>query len=136
MSYELKEYLNSINYTKVNLMDTGDDVYEKKYSSFLVNKCLAPHNDTILLVNEVNRYHNIDNKMKYDFLLNTIRSRKRYAPWIKPSKQKNLEYVKEYYGYSNAKAKSVLDILNNEQIEFIKNKLSLSLIHISEPTRR
>ena len=59
MSYELKEYLNSINYTKVNIMDSGDEMYEKKYSSFLVNKCLAPHNDTILLVNEVNRYHNI-----------------------------------------------------------------------------
>ena len=123
MSYELKEYLNSINYTKVNLMDTGDDVYEKKYSSFLVNKCLAPHNDTILLVNEVNRYHNIDNKMKYDFLLNTIRSRKRYAPWIKPSKQKNLEYVKEYYGYSNAKAKVALDILDRKQLNLIKEKL-------------
>ena len=124
MSYELKEYLNSINYTKVNIMDSGDEMYEKKYSSFLVNKCLAPHNDTILLVNEMNRFHNIDSKMKYDFLLNTIRSRKRYAPWIKHSKQKNLEYVKEYYGYSNTKAKSVLDILDNEQIEFIKNKLS------------
>ena len=124
MTYELKDYLNAINHEKKNLMDTDDEMWEKKYPPFIVNKCLAPHNDTILLVNEVNRYHNIDNKMKYDFLLNTIRSRKRYAPWIKPSKQKNLEYVKEYYGYSNAKAKSVLDILNNEQIEFIKNKLS------------
>ena len=124
MAYELKEYLNSINFNKNNLMDGEDDMYEKKYSPFIVNKCLAPHNDCILLVNEMNRFHNIDSKMKYDFLLNTIRSRKRYAPWIKPSKQKNLEYVKEYYGYSNAKAKSVLDILDNEQIEFIKNKLS------------
>ena len=123
MSYELKEYLNSINYTKVNIMDSGDEMYEKKYSSFLVNKCLAPHNDTILLVNEVNRYHNIDNKMKYDFLLNTIRSRKRYAPWIKPSKQKNLEYVKEYYGYSIAKAKVALDILDKKQLNLIKEKL-------------
>ena len=124
MSYELKEYLNSINYTKVNLMDSGDDMYEKKYSSFLINKCLAPHNDTILLVNEINRYHNIDNKMKYDFLLNTIRSRKRYAPWIKPSKQKNLEYVKEYFGYNNEKARSALNILNDEQIASIKEKLN------------
>ena len=123
MSYELKEYLNSINHTKVNLMDSGDEMYEKKYSSFLVNKCLAPHNDTILLVNEMNRFHNIDNKMKYDFLLNTIRSRKRYAPWIKPSKQKNLEYVKEYYGYSNSKAKVALDILDKKQLNLIKEKL-------------
>ena len=123
--YELKEYLKAINQSKERLMDGEDEVWEKKYPAYIVNKCLAPTGkEECLLVNEMNRFHNIDNKMKYDFLLNTIRSRKRYAPWIKPSKQKNLEYVKEYYGYSNAKAKSVLDILNNEQIEFIKNKLS------------
>ena len=123
--YELKEYLKAINQSKERLMDGEDEVWEKKYPAYIVNKCLAPTGkEECLLVNEMNRFHNIDSKMKYDFLLNTIRSRKRYAPWIKPSKQKNLEYVKEYYGYSNAKAKSVLDILNNEQIEFIKNKLS------------
>ena len=123
--YELKEYLKAINQSKERLMDSEDEVWEKKYPAYIVNKCLAPTGkEECLLVNEMNRFHNIDNKMKYDFLLNTIRSRKRYAPWIKPSKQKNLEYVKEYYGYGNAKAKSVLDILSDEQIEFIKNKLS------------
>ena len=127
MSYELKEYLNSINFTKQNLMDGDDEMYEKKYSSFIVNKCLAPHNDCVLLVNEMNKHGSTlvnDKKLQYDFLLNTIRTRKRYAPWVKPSKSKNLEYAKEYYGYNNAKAKSVLDILNDEQIEFIKMKLN------------
>ena len=66
---------------------------------------------------------NVDKKLQYDFLINTIVSRKRYASWLRPSKTKNLEYVKEYYGYSNSKAKSVLDILNDEQLEFIKSKL-------------
>ena len=122
--YELKHYLKSINETKEHLLDSDDPMWEKKYSPFIINKCLAPFNDTIMLVNEMNQRHHLDSKLQYDFLLNTIRSRKRYAPWIKPSKQKNLEYVKEYYGYSNAKAKSVLDILTDEQIEFIKNKLS------------
>ena len=127
MAYELKEYLNSINFNKNNLMDGEDDMYEKKYSPFIVNKCLAPDNDCILLVNEMNRYGSVldkDKKLQYDFLLNTIRTRKRYAPWIKESKSKNLEYVKEYYGYNNSKAKSILDILNDEQIEFIKSKLN------------
>ena len=127
MAYELKEYLNSINFNKNNLMDGEDDMYEKKYIPFIVNKCLAPHNDCILLVNEMNRYGSVldkDKKLQYDFLLNTIRTRKRYAPWIKESKSKNLEYVKEYYGYNNSKAKSILDILNDEQIEFIKSKLN------------
>ena len=63
-------------------MDGEDDMYEKKYSPFIVNKCLAPHNDCVLLVNEMNRYGSVldkDKKLQYDFLLNTIRTRKRYA---------------------------------------------------------
>ncbi len=123
MAYELKEYLNSINSTKQNIMDGEDEGYEKKYPAFIINKCLAPHNDCLMLVNEMNRYSFLDKKLQYDFLLNTIVSRKRYASWLRPSKTKNLEYVKEYYGYSNSKSKSVLDILNDEQIEFIKTKL-------------
>ena len=125
--YELKQYLKAINQSKEKLMDTEDEVWEKKYPAYIVNKCLAPHNDCILLVNEMNRYGSVldkDKKLQYDFLLNTIRTRKRYAPWIRESKSKNLEYVKEYYGYNNSKAKSILDILNGEQIEFIKSKLN------------
>jgi hypothetical protein len=124
MSYELKDYLKSINETKENLMDGDDPMWEKKYSSFIINKCLAPFNDTIMLVNEINQRHHLDSKLQYDFLLNSIRSRKRYAPWVKASKLKDLEYVKEYYGYSNEKAKSALTILDNEQINAIKDSLN------------
>lgn len=123
MSYQLKDYLNSINHTKENLMDSDDPMWEKKYYPFIINKCVAPFNDTIMLVNEMNMRHHLETKLQYDFLLNTIRPKKRYAPWVKADKLKNLEYVKEYYGYSNSKAKSVLDILNDEQLEFIKSKL-------------
>ena len=124
MSYELKDYLKSINETKENLMDSDDPMWEKKYSPFIINKCLAPFNDTIMLVNEMNMRHHLDNKLQYDFLLNTIRSKKRYAPWVKADKLKDLEYVKEYYGYSNQKAKAALKILDNEQITTIKNSLN------------
>jgi hypothetical protein len=124
MSYELKEYLNSINLTKENLMDSDDPMWEKKYSSFIINKCLAPFNDTIMFVNEMNMRHHLDTKLQYDFLLNTIRSKKRYAPWVKADKLKNLEYIKEYYGYSNEKAKQALSILNDDQITTIKNSLN------------
>ena len=123
MTYELKDYLNAINHEKKNLMDTDDEVWEKKYPAFIVNKCLAPFPDTIFLVNEMNINHQLDKKLQFDFLLNSIRTRKRYTPWLKASKQKNLEYVKEYYGYSNEKAKSALKILNDEQIKTIKNSL-------------
>jgi len=124
MSYELKDYLNSLNVTKENLMDSDDPMWEKKYSPYIINKCLAPFNDTIMLVNEINMRHHLDTKLQYDFLLNTIRSKKRYAPWVKADKLKDLEYVKEYFGYSNAKAKAALQILDNEQITTIKNSLN------------
>ena len=124
MSYELKEYLNSINLTKENLMDSDDPMWEKKYYSFIINKCIAPFNDTIMLVNEMNMRHHLDTKLQYDFLLNTIRPKKRYAPWVKADKLKNLDYVKEYYGYSNEKAKQALSILNDDQITTIKNSLN------------
>ena len=127
MSYELKEYLNSINFTKQNLMDGDDEMYEKKYSSFIVNKCLAPHNDCVLLVNEMNKHGSTlvnDKKLQYDFLLNTIRPKNRFAPWVRGSKIKDLEFIKEYYGYSNEKAKVALQILSNDQIKTIKDSLS------------
>ena len=122
--YELKDYLKSINRTKEKLMDSDDELWEKKYPPFIINKCLAPFPDTVHLVNEMNVNHHLDSKLQFDFLLNSIRPRERYTPWLKAKKIKNLDYVKEYYGYSNEKAKVALDILSDEQIETIKNSLN------------
>ena len=124
MRYELKEYLKSINQTKENLMDSDDPMWEKKYSPYIINKCIAPFNDTIMFVNEINMRHHLENKLQYDFLLNTIRPKNRYAPWVRGSKIKDLEFIKEYYGYSNEKAKVALQILSNDQIKTIKDSLS------------
>ena len=123
MTYELKDYLNAINHEKTSLMDTDDEMWEKKYPPFIINKCLAPFPDTIFLVNEMNKHHHLDKKLQFDFLLNSLRTRKRYTPWLKASKQKNLEYVKEYYGYNNEKARSALKILSDVQIKTIKDSL-------------
>ena len=122
--YELKDYLNSINYTKESLLDTEDDQWVKKYPSYIINKCIAPSPDSLMLVNEINQLHHLDKKLQYDFLINSLRTRKRYTPWMKAKKLENLEYVKEYYGYNNEKAKSALDILNDEQISAIKTRLN------------
>ena len=124
MTYELKDYLNAINHEKKNLMDTDDEMWEKKYPAFIINKCVAPFPDTIHLVNEMNIHNHLDSKLQFDFLLNSLRSRDRYTPWLKAKKIKNIEYVKEYYGYSNEKAKIALDVLNDEQIKTIKDSLS------------
>ena len=119
---ELKEYLKAINHTKERLMDGEDEDWEKKYPPFIVNKCVYPFQDTIMLVNEINQLPHLDKKLQFDFFLNSLRSRKRFSPWAKATKLENLEYVKEYYGYNNEKAKAALDILDDEQISAIKRR--------------
>ena len=122
--YDLfKDYLPAINHTKKNLMNSDDPMWEKKYPAFMVNKVLSGFQDTVMLCNEMNRNHFIDRDMQFQFLLNSIRSKKRFTPFLKASKIKDIECVKEYYGYSNEKAKSALDILTNEQLKLIKERL-------------
>ena len=123
MSYELKEYLNAINFTKKNLMDSDDLLWQKKYPAFVVNKILSGFQDCIMLVNEMNRNHFVDKDMQFQFLLNSIRSKKRYSPFLRSSKLKDLDVVKEYYGYNNEKAKVALDILTKDEVKLIKEKL-------------
>ena len=123
MAYELKEYLNAINFSKKNVMDSDDKQWVKKYPAFIVNKILSGFSDTIMLVNEMNRNHFLDKDMQFQFLLNSIRSKKRFSPFLRANKLKDIECVKEYYGYSNDKAKSALDILTKDQLKLIKEKL-------------
>ena len=124
MAYELKDYLNAINHTKERLMDTEDEDWERKYPPFIVNKCLSGFQDTLMLVNEINQYSHLDKKLQFDFLINSIRPRKRFTPWVKAEKLDDLEYVKEFYGYNNEKARIALSILNDEHIATIKRKLN------------
>ena len=123
MSYELKEYLNAINFTKKNLMDSDDLLWQKKYPAFIVNKILSGFQDCVMLVNEMNRNHFVDKDMQFQFLLNSIRSKKRYSPFLRSSKLKDLDVIKEYYGYNNDKAKTALDILTKDEVKLIKEKL-------------
>lgn len=120
---ELKDYLNSINQTKLNLMDE-DPFCENGYPSFIVNRCFSGFVDTVLLANEMNLHSDLDKKLQYDFYINIIRPKKRFSPWLKKEKLDSLEYIKQYYGYNNEKAKNALKILTDEQIEFIKSKLN------------
>ena len=119
---ELKDWLNSINFNKENLIKEDPDIV-KQYPPFIVNKCLAGHIDTILFANEMNKYHHLDKDMQYSFLLNSLRKRKRFSPWLRKDKIEDLECVKTYYGYSNEKAQQALKILTPEQLNYIKKKL-------------
>ena len=121
--YPLKDYLNSINYSKDYLM--GDDPgWEKNYTPYVINKCMSLHMDTIIFANEMNRYPNLDKRLQYSFYLNTVRPKRRFSPWGKKQTVKDLELVKQYYGYSNEKAKQALRILSPTQLDYIKEKLN------------
>lgn len=115
------DYVNDINYGKKNIM--VDDVSEKDYNAFIVNRALSYFNDTVLYANEMNIHHSLDSKLQYSFLINIVRKQKRWSKWLKPNEVTNLELIKEYYGYSNEKAKSVLSLLNDEQLQELKNRI-------------
>ena len=124
MTLELKDWLNSINQTKKNLIDE-DSSLEKEYSPYIINRCLSGYIDCIMYANEMNIYNRLNKKLQYDFFINIIRIKKRFSPWVKKEKIKDIEYVKTYYGYSNEKAEQALRILSKEQINFIKQKLDV-----------
>ena len=124
MSVELKDWLNSINQTKKHIMDQ-DPSTVKEYPPYIINRCLSGHIDCIMFANEMNKFHSLDKKLQYDFFINIIRNKKRYSPWIKQEKIKDLDVVKSYYGYSNEKAKQALRILTKKQLDFIKSKLDI-----------
>ena len=114
-----KDIIPSILQTKTNVLQDELDV--KDYTPFVVNRALSYHMDCVLYANELNLYPEMDKDLQYQYLLNTIRSMKRkFQPWQKASADKDLECVKEYFGYSNQKAKEALRILNDEQIAEIK----------------
>ena len=118
---ELKEWLKSINLSKKNLIDE-DPSLEKEYSPYIINRIFSGHLDAILFANEMNQYHFLPKRMQYDFFLNTLRTKKRFSPWLHKDEIKDLELVKRYYGYSNEKAKQALRILSEEQLNLIKSK--------------
>ena len=116
------DYVNAINYSKKDIMQTPED--EKAYAPFMVNRSLSYFNDTVLIANEMNKFHHLDSRLQFSFLINIIRKRKRFSKWVKPEVQNDIESVKEYYGYSNEKARQILSLLSPSQIKQIKEKVN------------
>ena len=115
------DYLNAINYSKKNIMI--DDLTEKEYNAFMVNRSLSYFPDTILAANEMNINHQIDARLQFDFLINIIRKRKRFSKWDKKKIDGDIEVIKEYYGYNENKALQVLSLLTPDQIKNLHNKV-------------
>jgi len=120
---ELKDYLYSINQSKKNILDDNPEA-EKKYPPFIVNKCLSSFTDSILYANEMNKNTHIDNKLQYDFFINSLKPRKRFTPWLRKETLEDIELVKQYYGYSHNKALEAVRILTKEELHHIRKVLN------------
>lgn len=116
------DFLNTINQTKIDLI-AEDSETEKEYNSFLINRGLSYFNDTVMLANEMNIYHDLDKKLQYHFFLNMVRPRKRFSKWYKKESDTDIEAVKEYYDYSDSQAIQALSILSKSQLAEIKIRL-------------
>ena len=117
----LSDFLNSINQTKENLMDKDPGV-EKNYLPFVINKCFSYFPDTIFYANRMNGLSFLDKKMQYDYYIHAISKRKRFSKWIKPEENNDLELIKEVYGYSDQRAREVLDLIPLDKIKELTQK--------------
>ena len=120
-----KFFLRSINTTKENvLLNDSNGKIEEAYNPFIINKTLSYFPDTIMQSNTMNQFFDLDKKLQYEFLLNSIRKKKRFSRWIKSNIEENVDTVKQYYKVGNEKAVEILSLLNDEQISIIKSELS------------
>ena len=119
------DYVNSINYSKKNMMEgtDNDELAESGYVPFLTNRSLSYFTDTLFYSNEINLYPHADNKLQYDYLLNSIRPKRRFAKWVKNIDSDDLEIVKQYYNYSTKKGLQALNILSPKQLQEITKKV-------------
>jgi hypothetical protein len=119
------DFVDAVTNTKKDLMrgSENDSLMEKDYNSFLINRALSYHADTVFFANEINRLHHLDNILQFDFLLNIVRPKKRFAKWAKKDDDADLLIVKEFYGYNDTKARQALNILSPEQLKTIRKTL-------------
>lgn len=118
------DFVNSILQNKKELIT--DDATEEEYVPFLTNRSLSYHNDCVMFANEMNRRHFLDKKLQFDYLLNTVRSKKRpFAKWVKQEKNDDLSCIKTIYRFSDQKAREALRLLSDEQIEQLKQKTDI-----------
>ena len=112
------ELIKSISSSKKDILEN-----EKDYNAFMVNRGLSYFPDTVIYANEMNRFHHLDGRLQYQFLINIVRKRNRFSKWNKSSESSDIKTIKEYYGYSNEKARDVLPLLSNEHLNIIRGKV-------------
>ena len=121
---EIFDYLNDVTYKKDDIMAGGDEYIEKSYEPYRMNKFLSQHIDCMFYANEMNCNSHLDNKLQFDYFINSIRKKfRRSEKWLKPEDFEVINLIREYYDYSIPKAKEALNILGDDNIEYIRKKL-------------
>lgn len=120
---KLFDFVNAISYNKTNYFQESEELADKAYPAYMVNKALTLYPDCVFYVNEMNMRAHLDNKLQFEYYLNNVRRTKRFAKWVKKMDNIDLEAVKTYYGYSNQKAKQALTILSKQQLDTIKEQI-------------
>jgi hypothetical protein len=115
------DFVKSVSYDKKDIMI--DEVEEKNYAPFLINKSLSYHQDSVFFTNEMNCRHGLDHRLQYVFLLNTLRKRQRFSQWSKPYLSKKLDTIKDYYKVSTLKAKEYMEVLSDKEVRELKNRM-------------
>ena len=110
--------ISSISNTKIDILEN-----EKDYNAFMVNRGLSYFPDTVIYANEMNKFHHLDSRLQFDFLINIVRKRNRFSKWNKSSESEDINAIKVYYGYSNEKARDVLPLLSNANLNTIKGRI-------------
>jgi hypothetical protein len=116
------DFVKSVSSDKTDIM--VDDIEEKAYQPFLINKSLSYHQDSVFFTNEMNCRHGLDNRLQYVFFLNTLRKRQRFSKWSKPYVSKKLDVVKEYYQMSTREAKELYVLLSDKELRELKNRMN------------
>ena len=112
------EIIKAISSTKKDILEN-----EKDYNGFMINRGLSYFPDTVIYANEMNKYHHLDNRLQFDFLINIVRKRKRFSKWNKSIESENINAIKQHYGYSNEKARDVLPLLSDENLKIIRGRI-------------
>ena len=113
------EFIKSISSSKKDIMEN-----EKDYNAFMINRGLSYFPDTVIYANEMNKFHHLDSRLQYSFLINIVRKRNRFSKWNKSIESDNISAIKEYYNYSNEKARDVLPLLSNESLKIIRGRIN------------
>jgi hypothetical protein len=107
------DFAKAAGHTKENIFDENT---KNDYSSYMMNKIFSTYYDTILYANEANMFHNIPDEQNFNYYRGSLRSKNRYAKWVKPAKKDDLKLIQRLYDCDLKIAEQYLELLSEDDI--------------------